>query len=62
MFDWKTYEMPFGKHKGETMYVILINDWDYVCWLDNRMLRHRLRMAVDAAIKYHNEHLHTGEE
>lgn len=56
MKDWKTYTLSFGKYKGETIYSVLINDWDYICWLDNRMLVPTLRFAVDEAIKYHNEH------
>lgn len=62
MFDWKKYQLPFGKYKGETMYMVLINDWDYICWLDNRMLGQTMRRAVDAAITYHREHLNKGEE
>lgn len=61
MDNWKTYKMPFGKYKGDTMYMILINDWDYLCWLDNKMLGHDLRAAVDAAFTYHREHLNKGE-
>ena len=62
MENWKTYTLPFGKYKGETMYTVLINDWEYICWLDNRMLGQRLRIAVDAAIKYHNEYFSTKEK
>ena len=62
MDNWKTYTLPFGRYKGETMYVVLINDWDYICWLDNRMLGPRLRSAVDAAITYHREHLNKKEK
>lgn len=61
MKEWKTYQLPFGKYKGETMYMVLINDWDYICWLDNRMLGQTLRRAVDEAIAYHREHLNKGE-
>jgi hypothetical protein len=55
--DWKNFKMRFGKHRGETMYMILINDYSYIEWLDNTMLDEYTRKAVDSAIKYYYEKL-----
>ena len=54
--EWKTFEMRFGKHKGETMYMIYLNDYQYIEWLDNTMLDEYTRKAVDNAIKYYYKH------
>jgi len=39
------------------MYTILINDYQYIEWLDNRMLDEYTRKAVDSAIEYHYKNL-----
>ena len=54
---WKTYRLPFGrKHNHETIYDILINDYQYIIWLDSTQLDKTTRAAVDKAIEYHNIH------
>jgi hypothetical protein len=54
--DWKSFIMPFGKkHKGETMYMIYINDFDYIRWLDSITLSPDIRSVVDAAIEHKNK-------
>lgn len=60
--EWKTFVLRFGKHKGDTMYSVLINDYQYIEWLDNRMLDKYTRAAVDSAIKYHYKHFKAEEE
>jgi hypothetical protein len=55
--DWKTFKIRFGKHAGETMYTIFINDYQYIEWLDNTMLDQYTRKAVDSAIEYHYKNL-----
>lgn len=55
-FDWKTFKMRFGKYKGETMYMIYCNDYQYIEWLDNTMLGEQTRVAVDSAIEYYYKH------
>lgn len=52
--DWKSFIMPFGKYQGETMYMIYINDFRYIEWLDEKELRPYVRDAVDAAIEHRN--------
>lgn len=52
---WQTYTLRYGKHRGETMYMVYLNDYQYIEWLDNTMLGKGLRKVVDAAIKYHYE-------
>jgi uncharacterized protein (DUF3820 family) len=31
--NWKRFIMPFGKHKGDTLYMIYLNDPKYIKWL-----------------------------
>ncbi len=52
---WKSFKMPFGKYKGDTMYIIYINDFSYITWLDGKSLDSDLRNAVDAAIEHKNK-------
>jgi len=54
--DWQTFKMRFGKYKGETMYLIFLNDYQYIEWLDNTMLDEQTRVAVDSAIEYYYKH------
>ena len=54
MSDWKSYKMPFGKYRGDTMYIIYINDYSYINWLDSTQLDPETRKAVDAAIEHKN--------
>lgn len=28
--DWRSFKMPWGKYKGDTMYIIYINNWWYI--------------------------------
>lgn len=56
MSEWKTYTLPFGMYRGETMYMILINDFDYIRWLDCTQLDEETRKHVNSAIEYYNEH------
>jgi hypothetical protein len=46
--------MPFGKYEGETMYVIYINDFSYIKYLDGLDLHPDVRAAVDGAIEHKN--------
>ncbi|MFA5166827.1 MAG: hypothetical protein WC449_06080 [Candidatus Paceibacterota bacterium] len=52
--DWRSFKMPFGKYKGDTMYIIYINDFSYIAWLDGKSLDSDLRNAVDGAIEHKN--------
>lgn len=31
--NWKTFKMPFGEHKGETLYMIYLNSYSFIPWL-----------------------------
>jgi hypothetical protein len=53
--EWKSFIIPFGKYKGDTMYVIYVNDFDYIKWLDSCQLTDEVRGAVDAAIEHKNK-------
>jgi hypothetical protein len=55
---WKTHKLPasFKKHANETVYLILINDYSYIKWLDGLKLDRETRAAVDKAIEHHNIH------
>lgn len=54
--DWKTFKMPFGKHRNQSMYDIFLNDYEYINWLDGLDLHDDTRKAVNGAIEYHNIH------
>lgn len=54
--SWQTFKMRFGKYKGQTMYMIYLNDYQYIEWLDNTMLDEYTRKAVDSAIEYYYKH------
>jgi hypothetical protein len=47
--------MPFGKYKGDTMYIIYVNDFDYIIWLDSLQLTADVWEAVNAAIEHKNK-------
>ena len=51
---WYSYKMTFGKHVGDTMYVIYLNDYSYIEYLDGIDLDKNTRKAVDAAIEHKN--------
>jgi hypothetical protein len=53
--DWKSFKMPFGKYKGDTMYIICVNNFDYITWLDSLQLTDDVRLAVNAAIEHKNK-------
>lgn len=53
---WKTHKLKFGKHINETVYLVLVNDYPYIKWLDGAKLDKKTRAAVDKAIEYYNIH------
>jgi hypothetical protein len=55
-FDWRSYVMPWGKHKGETFYILYVNYFSYIQWLDEQDLTNfpELKKAIDGAITYKN--------
>jgi len=55
MDNWKSFKMPFGKYSGDTMYIIYINDFSYIEYLDTLNLHPDIRAAVDAAIEHKNK-------
>lgn len=57
MGDWKSYKMPFGKYRdsGDTLYMIYINDYRYIRWLDSLKLDDKTRGAVNSAIEHKNK-------
>lgn len=34
--NWRNVVIPFGKHKGWTMFQAYVNDYDYVLWLSQQ--------------------------
>lgn len=45
--ETRTYKMPFGKHRGETLEEIYVEDGSYLDWLvenvDDEILKERIR-------------------
>lgn len=55
MGNWKNYKMPFGKYRGDTMYIIYVNNYNYILWLDSLQLDDATRTAVNSAIEHKNK-------
>lgn len=55
MGDWKSFKLNFGKYKGDTMYVVYVNDFSYIQWLDQQNISGEIREVVDAAITHKNK-------
>jgi hypothetical protein len=55
-FDWRTYVMPWGQYNGDTFYIIYVNKYSYIEWLDEQDLMDwpELKKAIDAAITHKN--------
>lgn len=48
---WTNFVMPFGKHKGDTLYIIAKNDPDYIYWGLNNLrgnIKKRFEEVVEA--------------
>ena len=56
MDNWKSFKLKFGKYRdsGDTLYMIYINDFPYITWLDTLNLDNETRSAVNAAIEHKN--------
>jgi hypothetical protein len=54
-YGWE-FEMPFGKHQGDTLGVIARTDRSYIEWLSGQELRNgHLRKAIDSVAAWCEE-------
>lgn len=53
--DWKSFKLKFGKYRGDTLYMVYVNDFPYIKWLDSLQLDEETRKAVGAAITHKNK-------
>lgn len=53
--DWKTFVLPWGKYRGDTMYIVYVNDYryirDFLADCDDDIVRE----AAQAAVTHKNE-------
>jgi hypothetical protein len=53
--SWMKYILTFGKYKGDSLYIVYLNDYPYISeYLDQQVLDEDLRKAVNAAIEHKN--------
>jgi hypothetical protein len=50
-----SFVMPFGKHKGETLSMIRINDISYLVWAAEDISNAEVKEQCQKAIAYLNE-------
>lgn len=52
---WASYIVPVGKHKGETLAMVRMNDMDWFVWATENMKMEPLRTMLKEGMKYLEE-------
>ena len=54
--NWREVVIPFGKHKGLTIFQLYVNELDYLIWLSHQDLNNfpKIKKAVNEAMQHKN--------
>lgn len=53
--NWKKFKFEFGKYRGQTMWMVYVNDYQYLDWLSLQNVKQKeLRDCLKAAVEHKN--------